>query len=188
MRTGIIYKITNKMDGKVYIGQTLIDLNTRLRQHFFKAKQCRKSKLYTAMNTLSKECFEIELLEGDIPIKSLDSKEQFYIEKYNSIETGYNTTKGGDGRSTYSDINEQKIIELVNEGYTNIQIADIMKVSSATIQRLLLNKGIRRYDKIDDELLVELWHTETINNLAKLFDVNEKTIRRHAKQLGLTKR
>ena len=188
MRSGIIYIITNSINDKVYIGQTLIDINTRFRQHKEKVKQGRDSKIYSAMRELGVENFNIKELENNIPENELDSKERYYIEKYDSINNGYNTTVGGDGRSKSSSLDEAKIIEMVQNNVTTLEIAKYFNVSSATIQRLLISKGIRRYDKIDDNLLKELWKDNTIKNLAEYFGVNEKTIRRHAKKLNLSKR
>ena len=188
MRHGAIYKITNIINNTIYIGQTLIDLPTRLRLHFEKVKSGRDSKLYRDMRLYDIENFKIEAIETNIPITELDRKEIDYIKKYDSIQNGYNTDIGGNGRSVYSDLDEELILDMVNKNISTKEISKELGVSSATIQRCLISKGIKRYDKIDDVVLSEMWHSNTINKIAEYFDVNEKTIRRHAKKLGLKKR
>jgi predicted GIY-YIG superfamily endonuclease len=44
---GYIYKITNKTDGKIYVGQTIQPLDERFRQHRKKGSNCRYLHLRT---------------------------------------------------------------------------------------------------------------------------------------------
>ena len=44
---GYIYKITNKTDGKIYIGQTIQPLDERFRQHRKKGSNCRYLHLFS---------------------------------------------------------------------------------------------------------------------------------------------
>jgi group I intron endonuclease len=87
---GIIYIITNKVNSKVYIGQTRKSLSERMRHHFSKYETCRKLK--EAMEQYGKEnfLFVLEL----VPFSELNARETFYIEQYNSIGNGYNIKKG----------------------------------------------------------------------------------------------
>lgn len=100
--TGLIYIITNDFNDKVYIGQTTTNINTRFNQH---CKKCvlasRHHKLQNAIKKYGKNNFHIQELENNIPIDELNRKEIEYIEKYNSFNNGYNSTKGGDGRYIY---------------------------------------------------------------------------------------
>lgn len=56
----IIYKITNKINGKVYIGQTTDSLSRRKSGHIQAATSGSKSKLYSAMRKYGVENFEFE--------------------------------------------------------------------------------------------------------------------------------
>ena len=60
---GFIYKITNKINNKVYIGQTCRDLQTRWREHKSKANCEYNNHLYNAMTKYGAENFIIELIE-----------------------------------------------------------------------------------------------------------------------------
>lgn len=95
MRTGIIYKISNTVNDKVYIGQTIQQLKKRWNQH------CRCSKfsdahLYRAIRLYGIDKFSIEHIEENIPQDKLNEKEIYYIQYYDSYVNGYNSTKGGD--------------------------------------------------------------------------------------------
>ena len=191
MRYGNIYIIKNKINKKIYIGQTLLDIHTRFNLHIAKSKSGRNSKLYKAIREYGKDNFEISLLESNIPISALDSKEKEYIQSYNSIKEGYNTSIGGDGRTIYSNIDELKILNMVSMGKSTKEIAKFFNVSVVTIQRCLVGKGLNRSIKLtkeSDEKIKELWNNNTIQEIANYFNVNEKTIRRHAKKMGLKKR
>lgn len=92
---GVIYKITNNINGKVYIGQTINPIESRFRAHCNKTSSRYQSKLYYAIKKYGKESFSIEVLEKGQTKEELDSKEMSYISSYNSVSTGYNIRVGG---------------------------------------------------------------------------------------------
>lgn len=110
-----IYKITNNINGKCYIGQSLY-LKKRIRQHLSYKSHKDKLALYKAFNKYGVDKFTIEILETidtekcNIDIKSeLDRLEISYIKKYNSYISGYNQTIGGDaGITGYKFTEEQR--------------------------------------------------------------------------------
>ena len=87
----IIYKITNKKNGKIYIGQTIRDLEVRFKQH------CRSGcYLYKAIKKYGVESFDKEIIDTATTREELDEKETYWIKKLNSIyPNGYNLTYGG---------------------------------------------------------------------------------------------
>ena len=194
MKTGQIYIIRNKVNDKVYIGQTTTNYKTRFMQHCKPSvTKTRHYKLYNAIKKYGKENFYIELLEENIPLIELDKKEIEYIEKYNSCKQGYNATKGGDGRTINKNYDENNIIKLYNAGISTTKIGKLYNVCGTTITRALEKLGIKRradgnkYQQFDKEKFVNLWNNKlfTIKQMAKEFNVNEKTIRRTAKRFGL---
>lgn len=68
---GSIYKITNLINGKVYIGQTTQPIEKRFKSHCYK-DGC--TKLYNAMKKYGKSNFSIELLES----KELNSERELH--------------------------------------------------------------------------------------------------------------
>lgn len=91
-----IYKITNKINNKCYIGQS-VNPNHRFTAHKSRARcsEISESKaLYNAMRKYGESNFYMEILEWT---EDYNNKEIEYIEKYNSlVPNGYNISKGGD--------------------------------------------------------------------------------------------
>ena len=103
--TGYIYKFTNRINDKVYIGQTY-NLQTRLNSHKSKALNT-KNKFYNAVRKYGWENFELSILSTIIANTKeelsslLDKLEIEYIRQYNSYKSGYNSTLGGHSKRGY---------------------------------------------------------------------------------------
>ena len=92
----IIYKITNKINGKIYIGQTIQALNARMRQHLSPPKSHTISAIDAALKKYSINSFTIEIIDAAESIEELNEKEIYWISYYNSLApNGYNLTEGG---------------------------------------------------------------------------------------------
>lgn len=95
---GIIYKVTNKINNKVYIGQTIQTLAQRRSKHYYKVNN--KNDIHThfinALRKYPKETFTWEIIDNAETQEELDTKEKYWIKYYNSIESGYNTKDGGE--------------------------------------------------------------------------------------------
>jgi group I intron endonuclease len=92
---GFIYKIRNKVDNKIYIGQTTRDLNLRWKEHLRKNSNCRY--LSSAIKKYGFDNFEFKIVCITFDEK-LDNIEIEYIQKYNSlVPNGYNLRNGGNG-------------------------------------------------------------------------------------------
>lgn len=88
-----IYKITNKLNDKVYIGQS-VDINARWRQHI-NAKD--NYAIHNAIKKYGKENFSFEILL-ECPAEMLNVWERDMIALYDCISpNGYNLTEGGEG-------------------------------------------------------------------------------------------
>ena len=93
---GIIYKVTNQENGKIYIGQTIQTLNERKNKHYYKARQEEYTTHFiNALRKYPEEVFIWEIIDEAETKKALDEKEKYWIAYYNSIEKGYNTKDGG---------------------------------------------------------------------------------------------
>lgn len=91
-----IYKITNLINGKIYIGQTKQSFNDRWRSHVrrgLKAEPGTSNKLYAAMWEDGVENFSFEVLLECKP-EELNEKERYFIQFFKSQEWGYNSTGG----------------------------------------------------------------------------------------------
>lgn len=100
--TMYIYKITNKINNKVYIGQTINDIETRWKRHCNDALTNRiDTKFSRAIRKYGPDNFIVEQLDSATSKKELDEKEKYWIKEYNSTILGYNCTDGGEDTSTY---------------------------------------------------------------------------------------
>lgn len=88
-----IYKITNKLNNKIYVGQTWVSIKERFRKHAHISSGC--VKLQRAICKYGKDNFIVEQIVVCSSQEVADYLECFFIEKYGSIENGYNTLIGG---------------------------------------------------------------------------------------------
>lgn len=91
MTTGV-YKLTNKANGKCYIGGSL-DVHKRRTEHFkpSRIERLNHLPLYEAISKYGKNNFEFEILE-ETNEDDLVEREEFYIKEFNSVEDGYNVS------------------------------------------------------------------------------------------------
>lgn len=95
---GYIYKTTNLIDGKIYIGQ-------KKSKKFLCTRYLGSGKyLRNAINKFGKTSFTVELIDTAYTREELDAKEIYWIEKYNSrcLSIGYNITEGGSTGPRYA--------------------------------------------------------------------------------------
>lgn len=91
---GLIYLITNRCNGKVYIGQTIRTLKERWYEHCNDGRRT----FYRAIKKYGKENFTIEQIDSAETQQELDVKEGYWIAFYNSTDKskGYNLSSGGE--------------------------------------------------------------------------------------------
>lgn len=133
-----IYKITNDINGKIYIGKTEFSIIKRLNEHIHDAFRERNEKrpLYAAMRKYGAEHFHIELIEEtDNP----NEREIYWIEQYGSFKKGYNATRGGDGKK-YLDY--ELIIKTYNEVKNQAEVARLLNISVDSVHNILVNNNI----------------------------------------------
>ena len=139
----IIYKITNKINNKVYIGLTTCSLEYRWRKHLTESKNKKNTKpLYKAIRKYGYKNFTIEEIDRSDDFKELGQLERKYIKKYNSqnLEFGYNLTAGGEAnrwdanpaaKLTYDDVIQIREIYAMNE----LRLVDCWKMFSDKLSR-----------------------------------------------------
>lgn len=107
----IVYKITNKINGKMYIGQSNHSINKRIAQYSddVKYRNGYVRPIVKAMRKYGFENFLFDVLEENISNQEvLDETEIKYIKLYDSVENGYNFKHGGNG-GLHKDSTKQKI-------------------------------------------------------------------------------
>lgn len=91
----LIYIITNDVNDKVYIGQTVKTLEERISQHRSSFNSGVSTHLYNAMRKHGWEKFHFKQIDAASSQEELDRLEDMYIVKYDSIKNGYNMIRGG---------------------------------------------------------------------------------------------
>lgn len=133
-----IYQITNKINGKIYIGKTERTVSERWAEHCrdYLKESLEVRPLYRAMRKYGISNFVIDTIEEtDIP----EERERYWIETKRSFKEGYNATLGGDGRR-YIDY------DLVVSTYNNLQniteTAKILDIDISSVRRALNSRHI----------------------------------------------
>lgn len=141
-----IYKITNIINNKVYIGKTeKQNPEERLQEHFsdYSRRPFEKRPLYDAIKKYGKENFTFAVIEEtDNP----EEREIFYIKKYNSYvgynnSNGYNATLGGEGKNQ---VDREAIIDayIKETNKTINRIAKDFNVDAGTVSKILKENDI----------------------------------------------
>ena len=142
---GAIYKLTSP-SGKSYIGQTRNSFDIRWKQHVRDANCNSVLPIHIAIRKYGPENFVNQILE-EIPNEELNAKEQYYIQKYDTYNNGYNCTLGGEGNCKIPD---DIIIKLWEDGLCSADIARELKVwgilSKIESEPFILMK---RYNSVD---------------------------------------
>jgi group I intron endonuclease len=98
-----VYLITNTATGKYYVGQTVLEIQKRLRGHVREARTGTPYHLHNAIRKHGPESFIIELLAVANSKAALDRLERLFIVLLRASEPafGYNLTLGGEGSHGY---------------------------------------------------------------------------------------
>lgn len=110
---GFIYKVTNNINGKVYVGKTVGSVDRRFLEHKWEANTDAKGRpFHEALVKYGAENFVLETIE-EVDNSKLDEREKYWIDLNRSYigfpdSKGYNATIGGDGtiKEDYSAIVE----------------------------------------------------------------------------------
>lgn len=155
-----IYVITNKINGKQYVGQST-NIQKRWYDHRSKSMHPRKKDeyrnlLYIDIRTYGLENFEIEILE-ECEKEELKEKEIFWIEKLNTFNNGYNNTPGGDEPC------ETQAHHLTDHGRAKLSIGDVKMCRIAYRVGMTSRDIYEKYftGKITYGGFLGMWHGKT---------------------------
>lgn len=164
-----IYIITNKINGKQYVGKTTHNsIQKRFQEHIRDSRKsrCEKRPLYSAISKYGVENFTIEKLE-ECSIDELENREIYWIDKLDTYHNGYNATYGGDGKILYNykEITD-KYLELqsvketakyfscdINTVRTACKNCQVSMLSPMEVAAKAHGKPIAMLDKQTDEIL-----------------------------------
>lgn len=148
---GVIYKITNMINGKCYIGQTTYGFDRRYFNDL--SKHSHNKHLKNAIEKYGIENFEIiKIFDIAFSKEELDIKEKHYIKIFNCYTKGYNQTLGGEGTVglVRSEESKEKMKKARQDWWDNLTEEDYKKWR----ENLYIAKGennpfygVRRYGK-----------------------------------------
>lgn len=123
MMYGIIYKATNLIDGKIYIGQKTRTLEKRRKEH---VKSSKHNYLFQrAIRKYGKEAFSWQVIDNVDDEVALNEKEVAWIAHYQSYKkNGYNLTIGGEGVITFREV---VMFDVDNSFIGTFRIAELTK-------------------------------------------------------------
>ena len=174
-----IYLIRNKIDNKVYIGQS-VDLKRRIQTHKCKLKNNKHRNIYlqNSFNKYGGKNFEFIIIEECLG-KELDKKEQYWIKKFDSMnrEKGFNRESGGNLGRVFSIERKEKLKGKGNPMYgkhhTKEFIQKITEINRGSSDKL----NVKNVSDIKKRLL----NNESQIDLAKEFNVTLSTINKICK-------
>jgi|ERR1700728_1460568 len=158
---GIIYLITNLVNGKMYVGQTIKTASARFVQHIWTANNKDGHLIHNAIRKYGSENFKISIIDAAFTAEELDYKETWYIQSLNCLDRkiGYNLklpiphTEGyrkklseshlGDKNHSYrEDIDTQQLVDLYETGLSIAEVARKLGLINATVADRLKKVGV----------------------------------------------
>lgn len=136
-----IYKITNKINNKCYIGKTLKTIEERWKEHCkdYLRRSEEKRPLYSAMKKYGIKNFEIKEIE-QCSENIVNEREKYWIEYYGSFKNGYNATLGGDGKAY---IDRDLVVSIYNKLQNITETAKQLNIHPDSVHNILKDKQIQ---------------------------------------------
>lgn len=194
----IIYKAENKVNGKIYIGQTIHTLEYRKKQHENSVKYKNSYAFAKAIKKYGKENFLWEIIDTAKNIEELNEKESYYILKYHSLitENGYNLKGGGENSFLTQEVKDK--IGNAQKGELNHMYGKTGKLNSCSkrVKNITLNKIYDSATICASEENISLSHICAVcrgdrgsvnNNIYRYLDKNGKVIEPKNKVLPKSK-
>lgn len=185
-RYGRIYIIRNRINDKVYVGQTKVSLKLRFQNHLSASRKGKDYVIGKAIRKYGEDKFYIELLE-ECTVEELNDREKYWIKFFNSsnYKFGYNISIGGNVIRTTKELNKDEVIRLFNSGIPAFKIAKILHTGVPNVTNLLKSLNIKygielqRTSSLEESMIIDLYldgySTVEIGNK---FNKNKSTIRR----------
>ena len=184
---GYIYKITNNINGNVYIGQTTGTIEKRFNEHKRDAIKGCQYALHRAMRKYGIDNFSIEEIEECLA-EELNDREIYWISFYDSYYQGYNMTIGGSAfrKPPLNKEKKQQILDLYIN--TNNSVKDISKevdVSYFTVSKVLHenNIDVHKKPKYDySELAKSYSEIQNLNEVSRKYKCTNTIVQRACRQ------
>ena len=163
MKTYCIYCHTNKINNKKYIGQTCQSPEKRWKMG---RGYVNCPRFYSAIQHYGWENFKHEILETGLTAEEANSREQFYINLFQTqdINKGYNMTCGGNTLITYYKDNEHKYEQSLKRKQYFIEHPEKRIEQKERLKEISIRTAHQRSEKMKDNY----------NNKGGLYELNQK--------------
>lgn len=133
-KPGVVYLAKNKIDGKLYVGQTVASLSTRRSNHKYSAHHGSEFSFHAAIRNYGIDAIEFTILERCCGRECLNAAETRWIEYYGSMSPkGYNLTTGGQGNIP-SEETRKKMSEWMKKNRTPEQMRVFREKGQAAVR------------------------------------------------------
>lgn len=145
----IVYKITNLINGKSYIGMTSRSIEARFNSHLSAVRQGSKFRFHNAIRKYGVDCWEISILAENDDLDVIRSIEEQMISEHKTTlkNFGYNAKPGSCGGWIVSDERYESWLKKTRErnvgvgngnynGLSNDELFDIVLTESKRIGRV----------------------------------------------------
>jgi group I intron endonuclease len=187
MKSNDVYKITNKITGKVYIGITNQGAGARYRHHWYEARIGEPAPIHRSMAKYGEENFTLEIIDFADTYEELKEKEKYWIKQYDSMnrEKGYNLTEGGDG--TFGRMHSEETKDKIRQKAIGRKVSEETKKKMSEAQkkykdahkahadaiRVLNQKAVVAYD-LEGNIVEEF---NTTKECAEKYNTSSTTIK-----------
>lgn len=166
----IIYLITNKENGKKYVGRTIQPLEHRWNNHVKGAKNKGDLHPMAICKAIAKhgiDAFEKSILE-ECEQTCIGSRETFWIEKLNTLSpNGYNMTLGGDGGRVGFKHTEETKIKQREKALVRAPMTDEVKA-------IISKRTAEGMAKIDPEIRKQQIEKSRLSLIGHTFNLGKK--------------
>ena len=200
---GSIYIITNKINGKKYVGQTIFKVEERWKSHLYGKN--RKSAICQAIDKYGINNFVFEEVISCFSRESLNETEMYFIKKLNTTGSyGYNKTHGGDApvftaetrlkmslaklgkrRESYREryVNQSGSLEEISKHAQRLRDESEKLNNSRTSPRQPKSKYL-----VNKEEIISLYlETNSTKTVGKILSLDASMLCRHLKSWGILK-
>lgn len=182
-----IYKITNIINNKIYIGQTIYNTcanRWKYYKNIIAKPYAPKVAIIHALNKYGYENFKFECIEDNLKIEQLNEREQYWIKYYDSYNQGYNETIGGYGKQKITDEKADEIIQYYLEVKVISRVAEKFHMDSKTITNLINILGVHKFTQWEQKN--NRLESEVIPQILLLYNNNNYSIAKISNELKIS--